>query len=144
MQMCSRCFSALMSVSKTVWRVCWDGVAEAGVINLNFHAQKLKHVSQRGTSGQRITQLFFWGLDLRQTQPPFRENFKNRNQILSEEHNPVLLCLLPFAFWLPSAPDPRAGVWPYCTPRMMTETKRKSQGKKIAFSCKPGCVPIEK
>lgn len=61
--------------------------------------------------------IVFLGLDL-QIQPPFRENFKNRNQILSEAHNPVLLCLLPFAFRLPTASDP-GGLGHSYTPRAL-------------------------
>lgn len=55
------------------------------------------------------------GLGLPQIQAPFREKFKNSNQILSEAHNPVWLCLLPFAFRLPNRFRPR-GAWPWLNP----------------------------
>lgn len=113
--------------------VCWVRVAEAGVINLNLHTPKLKRVSQRGTSGQRNTRLFFGGLDLLQTQPPFRGNSKNRNQILSEAHNPVLLCLLPFAFRLPSAATPVPGFGRSHTPRIMREMETEEKPGKCRF-----------
>lgn len=101
MQMCSRCFSALlplpyagMGSRRQGWQI---GIGARG----NFSV-----VPSRNFGAAKPPAVVCLGLDRLQIQPPFRGSFKNRNQILSEAHNPVLLCLPPFAFRLPTAPTP--------------------------------------